>query len=331
MTTYYPWGDSRRFNSYTGYIKRIFGQRVQKLTIDAGFTCPNRDGTIATGGCTYCNNNAFNPSYCTPDKSITRQIEEGIEFHTKRYRRATQYLAYFQAFSNTHAPLETLKQRYSEALSHPKVIGLVIGTRPDCVDQEKLDYLAELSRHYYIAVEYGIESTNNQTLQRINRGHTFEQSVWAITQSHNRGLQVGAHLIFGLPGESRAEMVERAEIISNLPLNTIKIHQLQIIRDTAMALQYRKNPEDFTLFNMDEYFTLVADFIERLSPEIAIERFTGEAPPRYLAVPAWGLLRTDRLLQLFEKLLEERNTWQGKCYTSPTNIPKYKNQTPDSQ
>lgn len=314
MERVYPWGDSRRFNSYSNYFKREFGGRVQKLTIDAGFTCPNRDGTVGVGGCTYCNNDAFNPSYCNPKKSITQQIEEGIEFHAVRYRRAERYLAYFQAYSNTYAPLSKLKSLYNEALSHPKVVGLVIGTRPDCVDEEKLDYFQELNQKFYITLEYGVESCYNQTLEQINRGHTFEQSVWAIEQTNKRGIRVGAHIIFGLPGETPEQMLAEAQVLSALPIHTIKFHQLQIIKGTLMEQQYNEKPEMFKLFGMDEYFSFLADFIERLNPNFVIERFTGEAPPRYLAVPPWGNLRTDQLMVKFEKLLEERDSWQGKRY-----------------
>lgn len=314
MASIYPWGDSRRYNSYSNYFKREFGGRVQKLTIDAGFTCPNRDGSVGVGGCTYCNNDAFNPSYCTPQKSVLQQIEEGIEFHKVRYRRANQFLAYFQAYSNTYAPIDRLRELYGQALSHPQVIGLVIGTRPDCVDEEKLDYLQELNEKFYIAIEYGVESCYNKTLEQINRGHTFEKSVWAIEQTHKRGIRVGAHVIFGLPGETREQMLAEAKILSELPLNTIKFHQLQIIKGTVMEKQYQTNPELFNLFGMEEYFNFLADFIERLNPNFVIERFTGEAPPRYLAVPPWGHLRTDQLMVRFEKLLEERNTWQGKLF-----------------
>ncbi|HOZ13205.1 MAG TPA: TIGR01212 family radical SAM protein [Tenuifilaceae bacterium] len=311
----YPWGDNRRFNSYSNYFKREFGGRVQKLTIDAGFTCPNRDGTVATGGCTYCNNDAFNPSYCTPSKSITQQIDEGIEFHAVRYRRADRYLAYFQAFSNTHAPLDKLEKLYSEALSNPKIIGLVIGTRPDCVDEQKLDYFQELSKKYYIALEYGVESCYNKTLEMINRGHNFEKSVWAIEETHKRGIKTGAHIIFGLPGESRDEMMAEAAILSKLPLSTIKFHQLQIIKGTAMELQYQQNPSMFNLFGMEEYFNFMVDFLEQLNPTFVVERFTGEAPPRYLATPPWGNYRTDQLMVMLEKILEQRNTWQGRLFS----------------
>jgi len=310
----FPWGDNRRFNSYAGYFKRTFGGRVQKLTIDAGFTCPNRDGTVAVGGCTYCNNDAFNPSYCDPKKSITQQIEEGIEFHAVRYKRAENYLAYFQAFSNTHASIQKLKEFYTEALSHPKVIGLVIGTRPDCVDNEKLDYIEELSKKCYISLEYGIESCYNQTLESINRGHTYEQTVWAVGESARRGINTGAHIIFGLPGESREKMLAEAKILSELPLNSIKFHQLQIFKGTRMEQQYKENPELFNLFEMNDYLHFVVDFLERLNPLFVVERFTSEAPPRHLAVPSWGLLRTDQLLNKIEKILEERDTWQGKLF-----------------
>jgi uncharacterized protein len=310
----YPGGDDRRFNSYAGYFKRTFGGRVQKLTIDAGFTCPNRDGTVAVGGCTYCNNDAFNPSYCNPSKSVAQQIEEGIEFHAVRYKRAESYLAYFQAYSNTHLPIQQLKELYGQALSHPKVIGLVIGTRPDCVDIEKLDYIQELSKSYYISLEYGIESCYNRTLEAINRGHSYEQAVWAIEESSKRGINTGAHIIFGLPGESREDMLAEAEILSKLPLSSIKFHQLQIFKGTVMEHQYKENPELFNLFEMNDYLHFVVDFIERLNPKFVIERFTSEAPPRHLAVPSWGLLRTDQLLNKIEKILEERETWQGRLF-----------------
>lgn len=310
----YPWGDNRRFNSYAGYIKRKFGGRVQKLTIDAGFTCPNRDGSIGTGGCTYCNNNSFNPSYCTPQKTITQQLAEGIEFHAFRYRRVVKFLAYFQAYSNTYESIDKLKGLYAEALSYPNVTGLVIGTRPDCVDEAKLDFLAELSKDYYVSVEYGVESCNNSTLERINRGHSFEKSVWAIKETAKRGLNVGAHFILGLPGESDENLISQTSIISELPLTTIKFHQLQIVKDTTMELEYAKNPSSFKFFTVDEYLELLVKIVERLNPNIVIERFTGEASPQTLIAPFWGKLRTDQLLVKLEKLLEEKDTWQGKLW-----------------
>jgi hypothetical protein len=310
----FPWGHHRRFNSYNEYFKKTFGQRVQKLSIDARFTCPNRDGTVGTGGCTFCNNDAFNPSYCQPAKSIRQQIEEGKQFHAWRYRRAVDYLAYFQAFSNTFAPLEQLKKIYNEALAVDGIIGLVIGTRPDCVDDEKLDYFEELSKKYYLIIEYGIESCYDETLAMINRGHTFGQSVEAIEKTASRGIKTGAHLIFGLPGETTAQIMAEAEILSKLPLNTIKFHQLQIVKNTSMALEYLHQPENFAFFSLDEYIELIVNFLELLNPKIVIERFAGEVPPRFLAGPGWGTIRYDQILQKIENRLEERKTWQGRLY-----------------
>jgi len=310
----YPWNHSRRYNSYSEYFRKEFGQRVQKVAIDAGFSCPNRDGTKGTGGCTYCNNDAFNPSYCQPEKSISQQITEGIEFHKVRYRRANKYLAYFQAYSNTHAPLEELKKLYDEALAYPGVTGLVIGTRPDCIDDRKLEYFARLAKDYYIIIEYGIESCYNETLLRINRQHTFEESVDAIKKTAAHGIKTGAHLIFGLPGESREAMLDEARIISALPVNTIKFHQLQIIKGTAMAGAYASNPSLFHLFELEDYLRFIVQFVEQLNPSIVIERFTGEAPPRFQVTPGWGLLRTDQIMKMIEQRLESLDTWQGKLY-----------------
>jgi radical SAM protein (TIGR01212 family) len=308
----YIWGHSRRFNSYSEYFKKTFGERVQKVTIDAGFTCPNRDGSLARGGCTYCNNDAFNPSYCDPKKTIGQQLEEGIGFHLKRYRRAKKYLAYFQTYSNTYAPLDKLKKIYSEALKHPGIIGLVIGTRPDCIDDEKLEYFRELAKKYYIILEYGIESSYNKTLKLINRQHTFEQSVEAIEKTAAYGIKTGSHIIFGLPGESREEMMNQAAILSKLPLNNIKFHQLQIIKNTAMAVDYGQDPSQFDFFSLEEYIKFIIRFIEKLNPNFIIERFTGEVPPRFLAGPNWGLIRNDQINALIEEKMEEKNTWQGK-------------------
>jgi len=312
--TVFPWGNERRFNSYSNYFRQLYGSRIQKLSIDAGFTCPNRDGEKGTGGCTYCNNDAFNPSYCEPEKSVTQQIEEGISFHKIRYRRSDKYLAYFQAYSNTYAPLETLKKLYKEALSYRGVIGLVIGTRPDCIDDEKLQYFKVLSGQSYLALEYGIESCYNKTLERINRGHTFEDAERTVRETVALGINTGAHFILGLPGESREEMLAEAGIISRLPLSTVKFHQLQIITGTMMEREYREKPEDFQLFTWDEYLGFFIEFLERLNPSIVVERFTGEAPPRFLAGPGWGKKRTDQIVNLIEKRMEELDTWQGRLY-----------------
>jgi radical SAM protein (TIGR01212 family) len=314
ISTNYPWGHSRRFNAYSNYFKNAYGSRIQKVSIDAGFTCPNHDGLSGTGGCTYCNNDAFRPSYCNPSKSISRQLSEGIEFLRKRYREPSSFLAYFQAFSNTYAPIERLKSLYDEALAFPLISGLIIGTRPDCIDDEKLNYLSELSESHFIAIEYGVESCYDKTLKRVNRGHTFGQAVDAIRKTAEKGIKTGAHFIFGLPGESREEMLLEAEIISTLPLHTVKFHQLQIIRDTLMEIEFRENPGDFNLFSLDEYVDFFILFLEKLNPAIVVERFTGEAPPSYLLEQKWNRKRTDEIIRIFEKKLEERNTWQGKLY-----------------
>lgn len=310
----YLWGDQRRFNAYANYFKREFGERVQKLSIDAGFTCPNRDGSVGVGGCTYCNNDAFNPSYCLPQKSVEQQIHEGIEFHSKRYRRANKYLAYFQAYSNTYGEIEELKQKYEQALKFPEIIGLVIGTRPDCVSDELLKYFQGISEKYYLILEYGIESCYDKTLERINRGHTYQQAVDAIEKTAEYGIKAGAHMIMGLPGESRAEILEEAEILSKLPLKNIKFHQLQIIKDTQMEVEFKNSPEQFDFFELDDYVEFMIDFLERLHPEFVVERFVGEVPPRFLAGPGWGLIRNDQILNLIEKRLQERDTWQGRLF-----------------
>ncbi len=309
----FPWGHNRRFNAYTNYLRKHFGCRVQKVSIDAGFTCPNRDGTKGTGGCTFCNNDAFNPSYCKAEKPVRQQILEGIQFHETRYKTANKYLAYFQAYSNTYKPLKQLKEIYNQALNNDRIAGFVIGTRPDCVDNEKLKYFKVLSENYYVVVEYGIESCNNNTLKRINRGHTFEETVKAINETVTMGIRTGAHMIFGLPGESREEMLNSAKIISKLPLSNIKFHQLQIVKDTAIAEDYKRNPGEFNIFNINEYLDFIVGYVELLNPEFIVERIAGEVPPQYNLGTKWGL-RYDQVLEKFEKKLEEKNTWQGRLY-----------------
>ena len=292
----------------------IMTPRIQKISIDAGFTCPNRDGTLGTGGCTFCDNAAFVPSYCSTTKTVRQQIEEGIEFHRKRYRRADQYLAYFQAHSNTYKPLDELKLIYQQALDHPKIKGIVIGTRPDCVDEPLLHYLNEVQETHYVKLEYGVESVYDTTLKRVNRGHDFATSQRAIRMTAEHGIPCGAHLIFGLPGETRAMMLDAADVISHLPLTSVKFHQLQIFKGTKMADKYQQHPEEFHLFDLEEYIDFVIDFVERLNPDIVIERFAGEVPPRYLVTTPWTRLRYDEVLNRIMKRMKERGTWQGKNY-----------------
>ena len=326
----YGFPDGKRYNSFVGYFKRKYGERLQKIVLDAGFTCPNRDGKVGMGGCTYCDNAAFHPSYSTAGKSLCQQMDEGIGFHKVRYRTTEHYLAYFQSFSNTYAPLERLKQLYEEALSHPDVVGIVIGTRPDCVDEEKLDYLSDLAKGNalqgwsrvlsaeqnrtapIVIVEYGIESCYDSTLERINRGHDFETARRAVHMTADRGLDVGAHFILGLPGETKQMMLDACRLINDLPLRSAKFHQLQIVKGTQMEKEYAEHQEDFVRFSLDEYLDFFTDMLERLRPDLFIERFAGEVPPRFVNETPWGLIRNVELLRLLEKRLEERQTWQGR-------------------
>lgn len=326
----YGFPDGKRYNSFVGYFKRQYGERLQKIVLDAGFTCPNRDGKVGRGGCTYCDNAAFHPSYSTAGKSLHQQMDEGIEFHKVRYRTTEHYLAYFQSFSNTYAPLERLKVLYEEALGHPDVVGIVIGSRPDCVDEHKLDYLADLAKGNIlkdwsrtlsgdkvrtapvVIVEYGIESCYDSTLQRINRGHDFETARLAVNMTAERGLDVGVHFILGLPGESRQMMLDSCRLINALPIRSVKFHQLQIVKGTRMEAEYADRPQDFERFTLDEYLDFFVEMLERLRPDLYIERFVGEVPPRFVNETPWGLIRNVELLRLLEKRLEERDSWQGK-------------------
>lgn len=312
-----------RYNAYSDYFRRRFGTRVQKLSIDAGFSCPNRDGRVATGGCTFCTNEAFSPSYLRRVPTITAQLDEGIAFHRRRYRSAAVYLAYFQSYSNTYAPVEVLRERYDEALRHPGVVGLVVGTRPDCVDGPVLDLLADYAKEHYVAVEYGIESCHDRTLRLVNRGHDFACTEAAIRATARRGLPVGGHLILGLPGESREDLLAEAAILNRLPLTTVKFHQLQILKGTAMERQYRDEAFRRSLlqFSLEEYISLLCDLLERLRPDLVVERLAGEVPPRFQACPERSfrradghLLRNEEIPALVEAELERRDSRQGALY-----------------
>jgi len=300
-----------RYFSYKNYLLKQFGARMQKLTIDAGFTCPNRDGGVGMNGCTFCNNQAFNPSYCVPQKSILQQLEEGIEFHKNRYRRAEGYLAYFQAYSNTYSPLKKLKEIYKPAIEHPLVKGIVIGTRPDCLEEEKLDFFMDLSKKMFVSIEIGIESVHDETLRKINRGHDFQCAVDILQKIKERNIHAGAHFIFGLPEETPEMWLEDVKTINKLPLNSIKFHQLQIIKGTQMEKEYLENPKLFYPFTMNTYIEFIVDLVERLNPNFAIERFAGEVPPRFLTVNHWGTIRYDVVLQKIVKEFERRGTYQG--------------------
>lgn len=302
--------DTKRYRDFADFLNEHFDGKVQKISLHAGFTCPNRDGSIGVGGCTYCNNQTFSPDYCHTGKSITRQLDEGVAFFARKYP-TMRYLAYFQAYTNTYGELEALKRKYEEALAHPGVVGLIIGTRPDCMPADLLDYLADLSRRTFVLVEYGVESTSDETLRRINRGHDFATSVDAIRRTSAAGVLVGAHMILGLPGESRELMLEHARRLSQLPLDTLKLHQLQLIRHTRMAREYEMRPQDFHLYGVDEYIDLAIDFAERLSPRIAIERFVSQSPAELLIAPNWGLKNHEFTARLLRRM-RERDAWQGR-------------------
>lgn len=302
----------KRYNDYSSYLSNIFPQRIQKISINAGFTCPNRDGKIGFGGCTYCNNQTFHPDYCQPEKSITEQLNEGINFFRKKYENQ-RYLAYFQAYTNTYDKLEILISKYEEALSHPLVVGIVIGTRPDCIDNLLLDYLERVSKTKYVMIEFGIESTDDDTLKFINRGHNFATARNAIIATSQRGIATGAHLILGLPKENKDIILKHAQNISELPLTCIKLHQLQLIKGTKMAQQYLKNPEWFYLYSADEYIDLAIDFIERIHPDFVVERFISQSPTELLLKPSWGLKNFEFTAKL-KKRMRERDSIQGKLH-----------------
>lgn len=302
--------EHERYLNYNQILKSKFSERVQKISINAGFTCPNRDGSKGKGGCTYCNNQTFSPEYCKSTKSVSLQVEEGITFFRHKYK-AQLYLAYFQSYTNTYDTLENLKSIYEEALSYPNVVGLVVGTRPDCVNDELLDYFGALAKKYYVMIEYGIESTNDDTLRFINRGHDYHSAVKAIQETIERGINVCAHIILGLPNEDREMILSHAYKLSQLPIIALKIHQLQIVRGTKMAEQFSNNPEWFHLYTANEYIDLVIDFLERLNPSIAVERFVSQSPKDLLIAPDWGLKNFEFVAKI-EKRLKERDTWQGR-------------------
>lgn len=297
------------YNDYSTWIRQQFPFRVQKISIDAGFSCPNRDGKVSCGGCTFCDNRTFNPSYCNPAKSVREQLLVGKEFFARKYPEM-KYLAYFQAFSNTYAPLDVLKQVYEEALAVEDVVGIIIGTRPDCVDDEIIAYLAELSKRTFVVVEYGIESTYNTTLARINRGHSFECSMEAIEKTHAAGILCGGHVILGLPGETDGMIIQSAETISALPLDFLKIHQLQIIRNTQLAEEWQKETSDIRVFEIDEYISLLAHYIQHLRPTLTLERFVSQSPASMLLAPKWGLKNHEFTHKLL-KYMQEHNIKQG--------------------
>jgi len=305
--------NTKPYNDLGDFLRNIFPYKVQKISLNAGFTCPNRDGSKGWGGCTYCNNQTFSPEYCHTERSITQQLDEGVRFFSRKYPDM-KYLAYFQAYTNTYDEMERLKAIYEEALNYPGVVGLIVGTRPDCVPDALLDYFAELAKKTFVMVEYGLESTLDKTLLRINRGHTQAESEEAIRKTAGRGIYTGAHLILGLPGETKEEILHHADIISSLPLTTVKLHQLQLIRNTRMAKEFSDRPDEFHLYTADEYIELVVDFVEKLNPSITIERFVSQSPKELLIAPDWGLKNFEFTAKVLKRM-KERGAYQGRTFT----------------
>ena len=301
--------EKARYNDYSSFLQQHFAGKVQKISINGGFTCPNRDGTVGRGGCTFCNNQTFNPDYCRSELSVTEQLQEGIRFFARKYP-SMRYLAYFQAYTSTYDDIDKLIARYEEALSIEGVVGIIIGTRPDCMPSALLDYLSQLAKRTFVTVEYGVESTLDTTLQRINRGHNYASAVDAITRTTQAGIITGAHLILGLPGESRNDMLSHATRLSQLPLHTIKLHQLQLIRGTVMGNEYENNPNHFNIPDIDSYIDLAIDFAELLRPDIVIERFVSQSPAELLIAPHWGVKNHEFTARLLRRM-KERDSYQG--------------------
>lgn len=300
----------KRYHSYNTYLKKIYGQRIQKVTVDAGFTCPNRDGTVASGGCIYCNNESFNPGYNDPTKSVRQQIDEGTEFLKRRYG-VEKFIVYFQPYSNTYASLDKLKQLYEEALSFPGIVGLTIGTRPDCIDETKIEYLELLGKTHDITIEYGLESIYDESLKKINRGHDYKRYLDAIEMTKGRGIKICTHIILGFPWENKEQWLHEADILSEIDFNFLKIHQLHIVKNTIMESRHIQKP--YRLFTLSEYVDTVVAFLERLNPEIIIQRLAGEAPKNMLVAPNWGK-RNAEVIQFITNELKKKDTWQGKFY-----------------
>jgi uncharacterized protein len=308
MNVQNPWND------YSSYIRRVFGYRVQKIAVDAGFSCPNRDGSIATGGCIYCSNQSFSPYYCNNDNSnIKEQLQQGINFFSPKYK-TQKYLAYFQTYTNTYADTETCLARYAEALNVKGVVGLIIATRPDAVNKNLLCEIKKLVGSQYLAIEYGVESTLNKTLDYINRGHNFEKAIEAFNLNKELGITTGAHFILGLPGESKDEMMEHANIINKLPIDIIKLHQMQIIKGTRAAEMYANKPSEFGIFDLDSYVIFVSEFLRKLKKTFIIERFTSETPRETLVAPDWGGIKNFEVVHKIRNYMNENNYQQGDLY-----------------
>ena len=296
------------YKEFGTWLQAELGCKAQKLSVDAGLTCPNRDGTLGRGGCTFCDNRTFNPAYCRQGGSITDQLEAGKRFFSRKYP-TMKYLAYFQSYSSSYGTLSHLKELYEEALRVPDVVGLVIGTRPDCMPDALLEYLEELNRRTFLLVEYGVESANEETLVRVNRGHTFAQARECIIRTAQRGIRVGVHMILGFPWETRSELIRQAQLIASLPITTLKLHQLQVIRGTQLAREYELHP--WLLPTAEEYVDLVLEYISHLPSSLVLERFVSQSPPEYVIAPRWGL-KNHEFSALVKKAIQKRSTQLGQ-------------------
>lgn len=296
------------YKEFGTWLQAELGCKAQKLSVDAGLTCPNRDGTLGRGGCTFCDNRTFNPAYCRQGGSITDQLEAGKRFFSRKYP-TMKYLAYFQSYSNSYGTLSHLKDLYEEALRVPDVVGLVIGTRPDCMPDALLEYLEELNRRTFLLVEYGVESANEETLVCVNRGHTFAQARECIIRTAQRGIRVGVHMILGFPWETRSELIRQAQLIASLPITTLKLHQLQVIKGTQLAREYELHP--WPLPTAEEYVDLVLEYISHLPPSLVLERFVSQSPPEYVIAPRWGL-KNHEFSALVKKAIQKRSTQLGQ-------------------
>lgn len=301
---------AERYRDFSQFLAEIFPCKMQKIAVNAGFTCPNRDGTKGRGGCTYCNNQTFNPAYCAPRLSVVEQLEEGKRFFGRKYPQM-RYLAYFQAYTNTHGDIERLMNLYEEALTVEKVDGLIIGTRPDCMPDELLMRLSDLQKRKRIIIEYGAETSHNGTLNRINRCHTWEDTVEAVNRTSNAGIPVGLHLIIGLPEETESMILETIDRVSELPVDTIKLHQLQLVKGTRMAMDVMQGLYDVPQFSVEDYIELCCRIVERVAPHIAIERFVSQSPDELLISPRWGLKNYEFTHRL-NRRLAELDIWQGR-------------------
>ena len=299
--------EAKHYNDFSTWLRQELGCKVQKISIDAGFSCPNRDGKTATGGCIFCDNRAFSPAYCRGDKTVRRQMEDGIAFFNRKYKDM-KYLAYFQAFTNTYAPVERLKRLYEEALSVENVVGIVIGTRPDCVPGDVLDYLERLNRQTFMIVEYGIESTDDQMLRRINRGHTYQCSVEAIARTSERGIRVGGHVILGLPGTNEDDCIREVERLNDTRLDILKLHQLQVVKDTRLAEEYHER--QFKTFGVEEYIMLVGTLIKYIRRDMILDRFVSQSPAEMLIAPKWGI-KNYEFVNALDNYLARNNIHQG--------------------